>query len=322
MASINSVFWHNTQSKYSGPWRFMWFKNCFIYYLSSKFEHSQDSLEESLNNQSFKEIGRQETDAFGWVSPLGRGYDSLVYGANSAYLLAMRKEQKVIPASMVKEALEDRVAQIEEAEGRKVYGKEKANLKDDILSLLKPKALTKSSHTYGYIDTRHELLVVNAGSASAADAFVELLIESLGTLGAVRLMGEESPGSIMNQWVLGDLSENLQLTGQFDLQDPKDDRVIKIKGEQDLELVKELLNDGFWVQKMGIRRAEEFSAVLSSDLSLKSIKFDDELLKENDEIDSQDKIARIDADFVLMTQTMAQFIKELMQHFKVNTDKE
>ena len=45
-------------------------------------------------------------------------------------------------------------------------------------------------------------------------------------------------------------------------------------------------------------------------------------LKENDEIDSQDKIARIDADFVLMTQTMAQFIKELMQHFKVNTDKE
>lgn len=305
----------------------MWFKNCFIYYLSSEFEHSQDSLEESLENQSFKEIGRQETDAYGWVSPLGRGHENLVYSANGAFLLSMRKEQKVIPASMVKEALEERVAQIEEAEGRKVYGKEKATLKDDILSLLKPKALTKSSHIYGYIDTRHELLVVNAGSASAADAFIELLIDSLGSLGAVRLMGEESPGAIMNQWVLGDLPSDLELTGQFDLQDPKDDRVIKMKGESDLELVKELLDDGFWVQKLGIRREEEFSAVLTSDLLLKSLKFEDELLKENDDIDSQatgpdGKLARLDADFVLMTQTMAQFIKELMQHFKVNTDKE
>ena len=300
----------------------MWFKNCFIYYLSSDFEHSQESLQELLQNQSFKEIGRQETDAFGWVSPLGRGYESLVYGANGAYLLSMRKEQKVIPASMVKEALEDRVAQIEDAEGRKVYGKEKATLKDDILSLLKPKALTKSSHIYGYIDTRHELLVVNAGSASAADAFIELLLESLGSLGAVRLMGEESPGAIMNQWVLGDLPDGIEMTGQFDLQDPKDDRVVKIKGEQDLGLVKELLDDGYWVQKLGIRRADEFSAVLTSDLLLKSIKFDDELLKENDDIDSQERLARFDADFVLMTQTMAQFIKALIQHFKVNTDKE
>ncbi|GAA4356902.1 recombination-associated protein RdgC [Kangiella marina] len=300
----------------------MWFKNCFIYYLSSEFEHSPESLEELLKNQSFKDIGRQETDAFGWVSPLGRGYEGLVYAANGAFLLSMRKEQKVIPASMVKESLEDRVSQIEDAEGRKVYGKEKANLKDDILSLLKPKALTKSSHTQGYIDTRHELLVVNASSASAADAFVELLIESLGSLGAVRLMGEESPGAIMNQWVLGELPDDLELTGQFDLQDPKDDRVVKIKGEQDLELVKELIEDGFWVQKMGLRRADEFSAVLTSDLLLKSLKFEDELVKENDDIDSQDKLARLDADFVLMTQTMAQFIKELMQHFKVNPDKE
>jgi recombination associated protein RdgC len=154
----------------------------------------------------------------------------------------------------------------------------------------------------------------------------------LGSLGAVRLMGEESPGAIMNQWVLGDLPNDLELTGQFDLQDPKDDRVVKIKGEQDPELVKELLDDGYWVQKMGVRRADEFSLVLTNELLLKSIKFDDELLKENDDISSQEtdsqatgseeKLARLDADFVLMTQTMAQFIKELMQHFKVNTDKD
>lgn len=305
----------------------MWFKNCFIYHLNAKFEHSQEALEELLQNQSFTKIGRQETDALGWVSPQGRGYEQLAYYSNGSFLLSMRKEQKVIPASMVKEALEERVIAIEDAESRKVYGKEKVALKDDILSLLKPQALTKSNHTYGYIDTRHQLLVVNAGSGSAADAFVELLIETIGTLGAVRLMGEESPGAIMNQWLKEELPSGWELTGQYELQDPKDDRVVKIKGEQDLQLVNELLEDGFWSQKLGFRYQEQFNGVLSHDLQVKSIKFDDELLKENDDIDtqatgSQEKMARFDADFVLMTQTMAQFAKELMQLFKVNTDKE
>ncbi len=299
----------------------MWFKNCYIYLLNKETELSAESLTEKLESHRFSEVGRQEVERVGWISPLSRNLETLVHSANGCHLLCLRKEQKVIPASMLKERLEDRVQAIENNEGRKVYGKEKSALKDDILSLLKPKALTKSSHTFGYFDFRNQLLVVNAGSNGVADTFVQLLIDSLGTLGAVKLIGEENPSQIMNQWLLDSMPDAWSLTGQYELKDPKDERVAKFKdNEANNSLIHELIEDGYWLQKLGINYQDTFKAVIQSDLLIKSIKYSDELVAENDNIDKSEQYAQFDADFVLMTQTLAGFIAELKQLFKVKVE--
>ncbi|MRX27267.1 recombination-associated protein RdgC [Kangiella sp. HZ709] len=299
----------------------MWFKNCYIYLLSKETELSAESLTEKLESHRFSEVGRQEAERVGWISPLNRNLETLVHSANGCHLVCLRKEQKVIPASMLKERLEDRVQAIENNEGRKVYGKEKSALKDDILSLLKPKALTKSSHTFGYFDFRNQLLVVNAGSNGVADTFVQLLIDSLGTLGAVKLIGEENPSQIMNQWLLDNMPDAWSLTGQYELKDPKDERVAKFKdNEANNSLIHELIEDGYWLQKLGINYQDTFKAVIQSDLLIKSIKYSDELVAENDNIDKSEQYAQFDADFVLMTQTLAGFIAELKRLFKVKVE--
>lgn len=299
----------------------MWFKNCHIYHLSSPFELSETDFANLLENKRFHPVGRQDNESQGWVSPLNRHLEHLLHTANGCYLLCLRKEQKVIPASMVKESVEEKVKAIEEAEGRKVYGKERTAIKDDVLSLLKPKALTKSSHIFGYIDPRNHLMVVNAGSNSVADGFIQMLIDSLGSLGAVKMMGEENPSTIMNRWLLEGLPNDWQLTGQYELKDPQDERVAKFKdNETGNQLIGELLEDGYWIQKLGIRYKEQFNAIIQHDLQIKSIKFDDELLNENDEVESE-QYARFDADFVLMTQTFAEFISDFTRQFQVNRDK-
>ncbi len=299
----------------------MWFKNCYIYLLNKETELSAESLTEKLESHRFSEVGRQEAERVGWISPLSRNLETLVHSANGCHLVCLRKEQKVIPASMLKERLEDRVQAIENNEGRKVYGKEKSALKDDILSLLKPKALTKSNHTFGYFDFRNQLLVVNAGSNGVADTFVQLLIDSLGTLGAVKLIGEENPSQIMNQWLLDSMPDAWSLTGQYELKDPKDERVAKFKdNEANNSLIHELIEDGYWLQKLGINYQDTFKAVIQSDLLIKSIKYSDELVAENDNIDKSEQYAQFDADFVLMTQTLAGFIAELKQLFKVKIE--
>ncbi len=301
----------------------MWFKNCHIYLLNDENQETAESLAEKLESHRFSEVGRQEAERVGWISPLNRNLESLVHTANGCHLLCLRKEQKVIPASMLKERIEDRVKAIEDAEGRKVYGKEKSALKDDILSLLKPNALTKSSHTFGYYDFRNNLLVVNAGSNGVADTFVQLLIDSLGSLGAVKLIGEENPSAIMNQWLLSALPEGWTLTGQYELKDLKDDRVAKFKDTQATnDLITDLIEDGYWVQKLGFQYQEAFNAQITHDLQIKSIKYSDELVGENDDIDKSEDYARFDADFVLMSQTLAQFIAELKPIFKVNSEKD
>ncbi|NVJ65693.1 MAG: recombination-associated protein RdgC [Gammaproteobacteria bacterium] len=299
----------------------MWFRNCHIYQLNQDFSETVESLAEKLEAKRFNAVGRQESEAVGWISPLNRHLESLVHSANGCHLLCLRKEQKVIPASMVKETLEERVKTIEDNEGRKVYGKEKTALKDDILSLLKPKAFTKSSHVFGYLDPRHQLLVVNAGSNAMADSFIQLLIDSLGSLGAVRLMGEENPSQIMNQWLLSELPSNWSLTGQYELKDPTDERVAKFKDNEATNgLIGDLIEDGYWLQKLGIRYGDYFNAMIQHDLQIKSIKYSDELVAENDDIDSSEQYARFDADFVLMTQTLAEFIADFKQQFKVKAE--
>ena len=322
MAERNE-FRHNTPPNSNADIVLMWFRNCHIYHLTTPFQHSPEELAEILENQRFSSVGRQDTETLGWISPLNRQFEHLVHAANGCILLCMRREQKVIPASMVKETLEERVATIEAEEGRKVFGKEKSALKDDILSLLKPKALSKSSHTYGYIDPRNNLLIINAGSNSVADSFIQLLIDSLGTLGAIRLMGEESPSAIMNRWLKEGLPHGWTLTGQYEFKDPQNDRVAKFKdSEESNPLIDDLLEDGYWVEKLGIRFKDQFNAVIQSDMLVKSIKFDDELLKENEDVDDIEPYARLDADLVLMTQTFAEFIAELKTEFKVITEKE
>ncbi len=299
----------------------MWFKNCHIYLLSEDTQETSDSLTEKLESHRFSEVGRQESERVGWVSPLNRNLEPLVHTANGCHLLCLRKEQKVIPASMLKERIEDRVKAIEDVEGRKVYGKEKSALKDDILSLLKPNALTKSSHTFGYFDFRNNLLVVNAGSNAVADTFVQLLIDSLGSLGAAKIIGEENPSMIMNQWLLGGLPANWSLTGQYELKDPKDERIAKFKdNEANNSVVTDLIEDGYWLQKLGIQYQDALTAVIQHDLQIKSIKYSDELVAENDNIDKSEDYARFDADFVLMSQTLAEFIAELKSIFKINSE--
>lgn len=168
----------------------------------------------------------------------------------------------------------------------------------------------------GYLDPRHQLLVVNVGSNAQADTFVQLLIDSLGSLGAVKLMGEENPAAIMNQWLLSSLPSDWSLNGQFELKDPKDERAAKFKDSM-TDIIQDLLEDGYWVKKLGIRYKDQFSAIIQDDLQVKSIKYSDELVTENDDTNSDEEYARFDADFVLMSQTLAEFIADLKQQFKV-----
>ncbi|MEE4243895.1 MAG: recombination-associated protein RdgC, partial [Kangiellaceae bacterium] len=210
----------------------MWFRNLQLYTFLDSFDLTEQEFSEKLEDQRFQPCSRQAKEAVGWVSPIHRNQQELIYSANGCYLFCMRKEQKVIPPSMINEALEERVHELEQAQGRKVFRKEKQTLKEDILSMLLPKAFTRATHTLGYIDTRNGFMVLNAASPALADTMISLLVDSLGVLGSKKIDSETSPAKIMNQWLTDELPEGWQLTGQYDLVDPVDQRVAKFKDNE------------------------------------------------------------------------------------------
>ena len=159
-------------------WRFlrgliMWFRNLQLYRLGQTFNLSPESLNEKLHGQAFRGCGRMDMSTSGWVPPLGRHSELLVHAADACIMLCLRKGEKIMPAGVINQLLEDRVAEIESAEGREVYRRERRRLKDEVIIDLLPRALTRHTDQYAYIDTRNGLVVVDTPPARNALEFLE-----------------------------------------------------------------------------------------------------------------------------------------------------
>lgn len=294
----------------------MWFKNLHLYRLSTPFSLSPEQLAEKLEEKRFQPCAKMAEESVGWVSPIHRSKEYLVHAAGCCILICMRREQKVIPPSAVKEELEEQVHAIQEEMGRKVFSKEKQSLKEEIVAKMLPRAFTRSTHIFAYIDTKNNHLILNAGSDKVADLIYELLVETIGSFGAIKLVGHDNPSVTLNHWLENGLPEGWEFSGDYELKDLQDERVAKFKdNEAENTVLGDLLADGYQVQKLGIRYKGMLRAVLQQDLVVKSIKYMDELLAENEDVDGEDELVRFDADFALMTRTLAEFINEIIERF-------
>ena len=92
----------------------MWFKNLQLYRFTRPFEHDADSLEKMLQSHLFSPCGSQEMSKFGWISPLGKHAEVLVHEAQGQMLLCAKKEEKVLPAAVIKDMLQEKIDEMDE----------------------------------------------------------------------------------------------------------------------------------------------------------------------------------------------------------------
>ena len=147
----------------------MWFKNLRAYRLTNPFDLSPEQLGEQLEAHAFQPCAKSQALSAGWVSPLGEESSELVHAAGGRMLLKLKREEKLLPSTVVREQLEEKVAAIESDQGRKVYRKERLSLKDEIIQDCLPRAFSRSSGVSAYIDTRANWIFVDAASAARAE---------------------------------------------------------------------------------------------------------------------------------------------------------
>lgn len=296
----------------------MWFRNLQIYRLLSPFQHDPESLHELLSERIARGCAGQEMSAIGWQSPLGRASEQLTHAAGGCIMVCARREEKVLPAAVVRELLDDRVAQIEEAEARKVRRREREEMKDELMFDLLPRAFTKSSAIYAYIDTRENWLVVDASSNKRAEELVSLLRETLGTLPVRPLEVASAPASVMTGWLSGATSGPAwEIQDECELRDTVEEGGIIRCKRQDLEgdEVRTHLEAGKQVVKLALTWNQRLAFVLSDDLSIKRLKFLDMILEEAASAESEDAATRFDVDFSLMSLELGRFIADLVETF-------
>jgi recombination associated protein RdgC len=293
----------------------MWFKNLQGFQLKGPFTHTQEALEQALAADRFRPCGPLEVGVQGWHSPLG-AEGPLCFAANGCFLVCLRREDKILPASVVTDLLNERVEQIEAEEIRSVSRREKKQLKDDIYHELLPKAFTRSSLMHGYVDPVAGRLLVDAASPKKAEDLVSRLRKSLGSLPARPLAVQHAPADIMTRWLEGqERAAGFTLADQCELRDPDEAGGIVRCRRQDLggAEIQAHLKAGKRAVLLALDWEERVGMLLTDQPSLRRLRFADELVEEAAEAAGDDGAALLDADFTLMTLELRRLVDRVTE---------
>lgn len=295
----------------------MWFRNARVFRFTKPFEITAEALEEKLQADAFKPCGPQETSRQGWVSPMGKHSDVLVHSAGGCHLIALRKEEKLLPASVIKDLVDEKAEVIEAEQHRKVRRKEKDELKEEVMLEMLPRAFSKNRRCYAYLAPADGVLVVDAGSAKQAEDLASTLRKSVGSLPVRPPAVEQAPAFTFTGWLSEsiDVPASIELGTECELKDTSEDGgVVRCKGlDLQGDEIRSHLDAGMQVTKLSVTWDDNLSFVLDEELGIRRLKFGDTLQEKLDDVDADDAAARFDAAFSLMTLELARLIPGLLE---------
>lgn len=294
----------------------MFFKNLFIYRFTRPFDVALEDLEKQLNALPFTPCGSQEQARLGWVAPLGKQGHTFTHVADEQILVCAKKEEKLLPTSVVNDLVAEKVEALEIEEGRALKKKEKESIKEEIIVSLLPRAFSRFQQTYAWINPKAGFIAVDARSHAQAETILALLRKSIGSLPVVPIALTTPPELTLTDWLKnGAAPHGFVLEDEIELRSALDHGGIIRAKQQDLltDEVKVHLEADKLVTSLALNWSETISFVLKDDMTIKRMKYSDELKEQNDDITSEDAAARFDADFALITGELSRFIPDLIE---------
>jgi len=288
----------------------MWFRNLQIYRLPKNWAHTLGQLEEQLARLTLQPCNATDPKTIGWVSPCADG--ALVHAVNRQWLLALGIEQKLLPASVIKQFANDRVKTIEETEGRRVGRKEMRELLESMALELLPRAFISRRQTFGWIDPLNGWLLIDAAAPAKAEEFLEHLRKSVDGFPASLLQVTQSPSAAMTAWVAdGEAPGGFTIDQDLELRSAEDATVRYAKHTLEGEEIRQHIADGKVVTRLAMTWGDRISFLLNEKLQVKRLSFLN-ILKEQADGKAENDDERFDLDFTLMTGEVAHLLDDLL----------
>ena len=291
----------------------MWFRNLVVYRLGAGWSLAAEDLEARLAQQPLQKCGGFDMESRGWVCPQHEG--QYLYTQNRQWLLALGLEQKLLPSSVIRQAADERIAEIEAKLGQPIGRKQKREIKDKVHAELMPRALSRRRRTRAWIDAANGWLAVDAAGEPKAEQLLEVLRRAVDDLPAARLETRMSPSASMSRWILsGEVDGPFSLDQDLELRAPDATKATVRYARHGLEGkdIREHIAAGKQPVRLGLTWNDRISFVLTEELHVKRLSFLDILKRESsDEIEDDDE--RFDIDFALMTGELARMLADLVK---------
>ena len=246
---------------------------------------------------AFRELAPTDPWGIGFVAPTESGTLVIPTTDPGIGVFAVRYDEKILPAAVIKAEVAKTIADIYEREGRRVGRKEARDLRETLIPSLLAKSHTKTTILRVFYNYRAKLLIVPTASKKLADAATSLMLKAVESIKVTTIYVAGANASLTTRlndelFGTGDLGfDQFNLTGRCALKDAKGGKVAidLFSLNEAAQGVQEALHRGATVEEVGLEFATCVTFRLTQDFVLKDIKWEDEAVPESDD--------EVDADY-------------------------
>lgn len=291
-------------------------KNLIVHRLPDDWSLSPLELEAHLARRTLHPCGPLEMASRGWVAPAPSG--RLVHAVGPQQLIALGVDQRLLPASVIRQVVQERAAALAAEQGFPVGRRQLRELKQRVADELRPRAFTRRRITRAWIDPVGRWFVVDAAGAPRAEELVECLRETLGSFPVQFLETTSAPHLAMAAWLRrGDAPARFGIEQDLELQSADATRatVRYTRHPLDGRQLQVHLTAGMYATRLGLTWNDRVSFVLTDKLHLKRVEF---LEMRPDAIDGAradgretDAAEQFDAEFAVVAGELAALLADL-----------
>jgi recombination associated protein RdgC len=294
----------------------MLFKQAQLFSLNKALPMQLSSLLPKLEPLIFKNCPPSFSSSHGWVAPTKESDAPLVYSMGHYLLFSLQFEEKVLPAGVIKKELETKINELQQKEDRKIYSKEKKNLRDEVTMTLLPRAFTQISQIYALIDTKRQWLLTNTLQADKVKALTSSFKKCFDI--DVTPLKLKKISYLLTQWVKqNEAPEGIEILDQCFLQDPNSMKRTIRSQSQSLSSppLQALIESGLEVKQLMLSWQEAVRFTLTDFMHLKNLRYTDEALADVEDDATESALDRFNTDFIMMAKTLDSLLATLTNIF-------
>ena len=203
--------------------------------------------------------------------------DQMVITAQNSWKIQLRKEKKLLPASVLRQESKRRIKEIEEKEYRQLSAKDKKALKQRVLDELLPRAFSQIFTIEGIYIRDKGFLLVNQAQANKREELLSHLRQALGSFEADLILCKKTATDLMSQWLLDNnsLPNDLAIGNYCELKNIANIKSVSRFVNQDIQSkeVIGILEKDHFVSQLALIWQDKLRFILCEDFSLKNIQY-------------------------------------------------
>jgi recombination associated protein RdgC len=286
------------------------FRNIRFYRLGAAWPDNEESLSKNLEKAGFKPCGPLTERSSGFVAVSPDAGELLARRVNGADLLRLRSQSRVLPHAAINEELESRVEAYRDRMQEAPSARERRRLKAEARDELMPKALLKSDRIWGFVDIKEKILGIDTAQDAAAQRFLRRLQASIDGLSIGPLQFTQAVDELLSGIFFGDAPSQFAVGRECRMQDMADASSIVRWSDFDLTdpTIRNHVANGMRLTHLAIEYDNVMSCVLDQNGVISKLRF---IGMDDDNDDRNDPVARLDAEFVLLTGTLRRLLGDL-----------